>query len=269
MSGKKKRAGYEAGFSLVALDDPRTWERVERHGEEVIENTPNLTEYESSLEQLGVAKDYFTKAELDQIVSWKHTVGKNRIANRKHLEKNTDAEVREHSRAAITLARGINMDDCLTVDGSLNASGKESIQKVIACLDKLKGVGPATASAAMVLVRPDIFCYLYDEVIDCFESQRDYKVSNYLRVNSRCLQIARKLGRDWSTSRVAKTIWIAARFLALHGEDLSKYMENPENEGKEDDDGDEVEEGDDGEAEEEEEEAESKEPEAKRTRSAK
>lgn len=275
MSGKKKRPGFQAGFNLVALDDPRTWERVERHGEEVIDSIPNLVEYERALEELGTAKECFTKAELDKIVLWKHTVGKNRIYNRKYLEANTDEDVREHTRAAISLALSINVDDCVGADGVLNPAGKKSIQDVIACLDKLKGVGAATASAAMVLVRPDIFCYLYDEVIDCFEPQRDYKVSNYLRVNSRCLQIARKLGGEWTTSRVAKTIWIAARFLALHGEDLSKYVLNPDKEGGNNEENDEEEEekereedGDDNEAEDEEE-AEGKPPAPKRKKSSK
>jgi hypothetical protein len=226
MPGTKKRPGYEASFTLVALDDPKTWERVERHGEEVMESIANLKEYERSLQELGQSKECFTKEELDKIVLWKHTVGKNRIYNRKYLEQNTDEAVQEHSRAAISLALSIKADECLTADGALNTLGKKSIQDVIACLDKLKGVGSATASAAMVLVRPDIFCYLYDEVIDCFETQRDYKISNYLRVNSRCLQIARKLGGDWTTSRVAKTIWIAARYLALYDEDLSNYVQN-------------------------------------------
>lgn len=244
----KKRPGFQAGANLVSLDDPRTWERVERHGEEVINSIPNLKEYEQALRKLGTTKESFTKAELAKIVLWKHTVGKNRIYNRKHLEANTDADVQGHSRAAIKIARSIDADVCVGADGALTAAGKKSIQEVIACLDNLKGVGPATASAMMVLVRPDIFCYLYDEVIDCFESHRDYKVSNYLRVNSRCLQIARKLGGDWTARRVAKTIWIAARFLAIRGEDLSNYQNVPETEEKdeendEEDDEDEREEG--------------------------
>jgi hypothetical protein len=232
----KKRPGFQASAGLVALDDPRTWERVERHGEEVMDSIPNLREYERALEELGTSKECFTKAELDKVVLWKHTVGKNRVYNRKYLEANSDEAVREHSRAAIALALGIKADNCLAADGSLTAAGKKSIQEVIACLDKLKGVGPATASAMLVLVRPDIFCYLYDEVIDCFETQRDYKISNYLRVNNRCLQIARKLGGDWSPSRVAKTIWIAARFLAIHGEDLSQDEKDTENNDDEEDD---------------------------------
>jgi len=47
------------------------------------------------------------------------------------------------------------------------------MQEAITEMGKLQGVGPATASAILTLVRPDVFCYLYDEVIDCFEPTRD------------------------------------------------------------------------------------------------
>jgi hypothetical protein len=239
MSGKK-RPGYQAGSNLVELDDPTTWERVERHGEEVIDSIPNLQEYEKSLETFSTQqKRSFTKKELEKIILWKHTVGKSRPANRKLMEQNSDSEVQEHTRSAIEIALKIKLDDCINADGSLTVEGKREIQNAIACMDKLKGIGPAGASAVLSLIRPDIFCYFFDEVIDCFEAKREYKVATYLRVNSRCLQIARKLGGDWNTQRVAKTIWIASRFLALHGDDLSSYV-NSENADVDDtnDDGD-------------------------------
>ena len=222
----KKRPGYQAGSNLVALDDPSTWERVERHSEEVIESIPNLQDYEDTLEeyQTSSQRKHFTKAELDKIILWKHTVGKSRPANRKLMENNSDSDVQQHTASAIAIARKIKFEECFNADGSLSSEGKKSIQDAIACMDKLKGIGPAGASAVLSLIRPDIFCYFYDEVIDCFEAKREYKVSNYLRVNARCLQIARKLGGEWNSRRVAKTVWVASRFLALQGEDLSSYI---------------------------------------------
>lgn len=223
----KKRPGVEAGVNLVSLDDVRTWEKIEKHCKEVIQSIPNLRQYEAALKQLGPSKESFDKADLDQIVLWKHTVGKNRIYNIKYLNANTDDNIKDHSRAAITVAKNIDLKECLENDGSLSQAGRAAIQEALGELGKLKGVGPATASAILTLVRPDVFCYLYDEVIDCFEPQRDYKISNYLRVNSRCLQLAKNLGGDWTTSRVAKTIWTAARFLAINGKDLTKEIRNP------------------------------------------
>jgi len=200
---------------------------------------------------------YISQEELDHIVLWKHSVGKNRIYNVKYLNSNTDQEVRTQSRRAIAVAKGIDLAECFeettppsskrsnkkgggggsdgdddndngsssdggdNSDGGLNDTGRAAVQEAIGELGKLKGVGPATASAVLTLIRPDVFCYLYDEVIDCFEPQRDYKMANYLRVNNRCLQLARTLGDGWTTSRVAKTIWTAARYLAVNGVDLT------------------------------------------------
>jgi hypothetical protein len=221
MSGKK-RPGYQAGSNLVELDDPTLWERVEGHNEEVIDSIPHLQDCEKALGLFqSQQRRYFTKKELEQIIQWKHTVGKSRPANKKLMEQNSDAEVQEHTRSAIAIAVKIKLDESVNSDGSLTAGGKKDIQAAIACMDKLKGIGPAGASAVLSLIRPDIFCYFFDEAIDCFEAKREYRVPTYLRVNSRCLQIAKKLGGGWTTNRVAKTIWIASRFLAIHGDDLS------------------------------------------------
>jgi hypothetical protein len=233
----KKRPGVEAGVNLVALNDVKVWERIESHCADVTAQIPRLTEHEAAVRELmgggevaapdgssNPPKEHFTKSELDKVVLWKHTVGKNRIYNIKYLNANTEDAIEAHSRAAIALARTISAPECLEEDGTLSATGRASMQEAIGELGKLKGVGPATASAILSLVRPDVFCFLYDECIDTFEKTRDYKVSNYLRVNSRCLQLARDLGADWTTARVAKTIWTAARFLALNGRDLTAEL---------------------------------------------
>jgi hypothetical protein len=94
------------------------------------------------------------------------------------------------------------------------------------------------------IVRPDIFCYMYDEAVDCFEPKRTYTISNYLGVNSRCLENAKHLGEGWTTNRVAKTIWTAARFMAIKEKDLTEeddsgtVEDGEEQEEEEDDDDD-------------------------------
>jgi len=251
---------------MVQLTDAATWETIEDSCREIVESTPHLAEQEKILEQLlGPYKTSFTKSELDQIVLWKHSVGKNRIYNVKYLDGNTDSR---HTAAAIDIARKIDLSDIIrrpdnngddnvpdngdndsrshsnnnndddddtqaavakledpeTAEMYINGKGRAAMTDAVNELGKLKGIGPATASAILSLVRPDVFCYLYDEVIDSFEPQRDYKMSNYLRVNSRCIQIAQTLGGNWTTSRVAKTIWMAARFLANNGVDMAVDM---------------------------------------------
>lgn len=213
----KKRPGVSAGMNLVELEDPSVWERVEQHGQQIYDSIEHLQEKEVNLAKLQ-SQDSISKSDLELIVSWKHAVGRNRIYNVKHLKANTDETVTSLSRAAIEKAR--NLSDCCNEDGSLSDSGKKLLQECFKELERLNGVGPATASAILSVFRPDLFCYMYDEVIDCFEKARDYKLAVYLRVNSRCLQIGKTL--DWTPQRVAKTIWTAARFLAYHGEDLTQ-----------------------------------------------
>jgi hypothetical protein len=223
----KKRAGWEAVDNLVALDDVRKWVKVEKHWDETIRLVPRLREHQTALEQMGSDKEFFTKDELDKIVKWKHSVGKTRIFNVKYINANSDTTVQHHSRLAISRAMKIQLDECLNENGVLTAKGKNSIQDAIVELTKnISGVGPATASAMLTIVRPDIFCYMYDEAIDCFEAKRDYKISNYLGVNTRCLEKANNLGQGWTTNRVAKTIWTAARFLAVNGKDLTEEDES-------------------------------------------
>jgi 3-methyladenine DNA glycosylase/8-oxoguanine DNA glycosylase len=53
-----------------------------------------------------------------------------------------------------------------------NKNKATTAQEALEHLTVLKGVGPATASAILSLVRPDVYCYMYDEVIDCFENKR-------------------------------------------------------------------------------------------------
>jgi hypothetical protein len=54
------------------------------------------------------------------------------------------------------------------------------------------------------------------------------------------MQLARDLGADWTTARVAKTIWIASRFLAMHGRDLTAGESGRDGESGTDSDGDDV-----------------------------
>jgi hypothetical protein len=244
----KKRAGWEAVDNLVALDDVRKWVKVEMHWDGAISDILPLRGHQTALEEMGSVKEFFTKDDLDKIIKWKHTVGKTRVFNVKYINANSDSTVRHHSRLAISLAMKIQLDECLDENGTLTAKGKKSIQDAIVELSKnLKGVGPATASAMLTLVRPDIFCYMYDEAIDCFGTKRDYTIAYYMRVNGRCLDIAKQLGEGWTTNRVAKTIWTAARSLAVNGKDLTEGDDSG------DDEEEDSEEAEDGEEQEEEE----------------
>ncbi|GKY99385.1 hypothetical protein MPSEU_000893200 [Mayamaea pseudoterrestris] len=225
----KKRAGFQAAAHLILTENALTWERVDDRFDQVIHSITNLRAYHDSLRIMAeqLSKDSqdmasISKNDLLQIVGWKHRVGQNRAYNVKLIQANTDSIIESHSHAAIILARKIDATTVLTNDGELNVHGQTAVREPLSELMILKGVGPATASAVLMLIRPDVFCYMYDEVIDCFETARDYTLSQYVRINSRCLQIAQKLGLGWTTSRVARAIWTAAREMAMHGIDLSQ-----------------------------------------------
>jgi hypothetical protein len=161
----KKRAGWEAVDNLVAtqsgtgtlstrrrsaLDDVRKWVKVEKHWDETVRLVPRLREHQTALEEMGSVKEFFTKDELDEIVLWKHTVGKTRVFNVKYINANSDTTVRNNSKIAISLAMKIQLDECLNENGVLTAKGKKSIQDAIVALTKnIQGVGPATAVSTL------------------------------------------------------------------------------------------------------------------------
>jgi hypothetical protein len=97
--------------------------------------------------------------ELLTVVQWILSVGKPRNALLKLLKANSDATIIEkHSKAAFAKARQIPND----------ATIKEAMEDLM----ELQGIGPATASAILALVEPEIFGYMYDETIETFIPKR-------------------------------------------------------------------------------------------------
>lgn len=210
----KPRPGVEAAKRLSKCADEEIWRLVEKKYPEVVSHlVDGFAEIDSDYRRLGrslskgKSKESITKEELLSIVRWKFSVGKPRHALMKHLTSNTEISVREHSKFSIAKAR------CST------EADLESAKKAMEDFINLKGVGPATASALLTLVRPDVFAYMYDEVIDCFLPKRTYTLKTYMTLNNDCIKIARHLGDGWNASRVATALWIAARVKAYKLED--------------------------------------------------
>lgn len=201
----KPRPGVAAGKRLSKCADKEIWSMVETNYSEIVSRLEGFKKIDNEYRRLGSslskegAKKCITKEELFSVVSWKFAVGKPRHALMKFLKSNDEASVKEYSMAAIAKAR------CST------KADTNSTKKALEELIKLKGVGPATASAVLTLVQPDHFAYMYDEVIECFLPKRTYTLSTYMTLNHNCIEIAEKLGDGWTASRVANTLWIAAR----------------------------------------------------------
>ena len=207
----KKRPGVQAGIDLAAQPEKvELWLNAEKKRNDL--RLPNLHELDQQLMALS-NKEVMTKRDLDAVVSWKFVVGKARPSIRKLVQSNADKVVDQHTRQAICTAKNIHQQ---------KQENEEEINKALAEMEQLKGIGPATASAVLSLVNPSVFCFMYDEVIDCFMPQRDYKRSTYLAVRSECQKIAITLNdagssSSWTPSRVATVLWTACRDCAIHG----------------------------------------------------
>lgn len=206
----KKRPGVEAAMRLADCFDVALWESVDSQLPQVVASIDNLGNLTNSCKNLGT-KQSISKGGLLDVVKWKFAVGKPRYALMKLLESNSEESVKKCSKAAISEARMIP---------STNNSDT-NIKIALEHLTNLKGVGPATSSAVLSLFRPEKFCYMYDEVIDSFLPKRTYTLPVYMKVNEECTSIANKLGGGWTTSAVARTLWVAARVCASGGEDYT------------------------------------------------
>jgi hypothetical protein len=133
--------------------------------------------------------------DLVQVVQWKFRIGKARPALWKHLRANTAADVQTHVKAG------------------LMAADTGDTKEAIAAVSKLRGVGPATASAVLSLSHPHLFCFMADEVIEAlYSGKRGYTAAIYHDVNATCQALATRLG--WKPRAVGRALWTAARLSA-------------------------------------------------------
>ena len=168
----------------------------------------------NSKQNNGKRKDQslsISRQELFQVVHWKFGKGKKRNALWKHLNANKEDFVEECTRTSLEKA-------LLIKDATEEALIKETIDD----LTQMKGVGPATASAVLSFVRPDIYTFMDDEIIEALHpGKRDYTLKTYMDVNGKCFTLAKGLGNDWDVRRVGYTLWTAARIYTSGGEDLT------------------------------------------------
>ena len=217
------RPGVAAAARLAALAGPNrmsTWEQIEAKYDEAIleKGGDKLVKLDKFCEQLSkkiVRSDgpSITKEELLKVVDWKFTKGKPRYALLNRLKSNQNVE--KCSKKAFA------------------ESKQGNIREAIDALCELNGVGPATASAVLSLHRGDIMAFMDDEVIEAlYDGKRGYTFKIYDEMNSRCAQLAEELGDGWSTRRVGRALWTAARLCASGAEDLTVVSKEGEDVGE-------------------------------------
>lgn len=209
----KRRPGVEAAIQLAKSGDVDLWSQVDGNHDDVIAKIGGLSKLQGRIKSLGEdlregTKKFITKSELLEIViPWKFAVGKPRHALLGQLRSNSESAVAEATKSGIALSQQISSRDEMDLESK--------IKTAVEAITELKGVGPATASVILSLVRPDIFCYMYDEVIDCFLPKRTYSLKVYMTCVTSCMELSRQLKDQWMTAKIARTLWVAAREKAM------------------------------------------------------
>jgi hypothetical protein len=209
----KLRPGVEAAARLSKISDKSVWTSIEKQYDDMLgdKGGENLLALDKKCEEIGAkwrtqkTEAYCTCVDLYTIIEWKFATGKPRPLW-KQIKSNSEENVHEFSKDAFRMLRNASPDD-----------NEEELNKVIAGafdhISKLKGIGPASASAILSLYRPDLIVFMYDEILDCFLGERKYTVAAYLKIHQFCRNIAKNLETNERITmrNIGKILWCAAR----------------------------------------------------------
>lgn len=132
---------------------------------------------------------FLEKEDLIRVMKWKLTRGKFRPRLLQLVEANTEEDVREKSKVA------------------MDALGKDNVGKAVTELSKLKGVGPATASAIIAAARPDLAGFFADESVQATGMKLAYTKKAVLEFFSLMREKAQDLGPTFNANLVSQALW--------------------------------------------------------------
>jgi hypothetical protein len=188
---------YNKNFKEICLTQWEEWESKyyevleKKGGEDLIILEDKKTDIEKKISN---SCDFITKDDLMAIVNWKFKKGKPRFSLMKYLKNNQELEIEEKSKMAFSKA------------------SNGDIKGAIETLSELKGVGPATSSAVLSIYKPELFCFMDDELIEMFSPRkREYSLKTYLLVNRRCKEIAEEIGNGWTCYRIGRALWVSSK----------------------------------------------------------
>lgn len=152
-------------------------------------------------------KPYLTKKEFLEVLRWKMKRGDWREGNRLRVLATDEAVIRRASQDAFAAAQPL---PAATVTAS------KEYKEPVKLLCELDGVGPATASAALAALRPDLYPF-FDEWIGkqipslekvAFTPSYYWKYADALRVKAR--ELTELCGETWWAHDVGQALWVAS-----------------------------------------------------------
>ncbi len=183
--------------NLWANDDPAAWTAALESYPAVIEarvvsRLPELdTWYRNELPGLLAARSpgHFTHDELVRTTEWKMKRGAWRARNLVLVRGNDPADVEKAGREAFALI--------------------PEPRKPVARIAELAGVGPATASAMLAAVRPDLYPFFDEDVAAQIPELGPvaFTMPYYIRYSARLRDRAAELGGDWTAHAAGMALW--------------------------------------------------------------
>jgi hypothetical protein len=128
--------------------------------------------------------------ELVRVTEWKMARGVWRAPNLVLVRSNAPSQVQEVSTAALALM-------------------PHPIKPVALLAKELKGVGPATASAIVAAVRPDVYPF-FDELVAAQLPELGkvaWTLGYYGRYAEALRERAATLGAEWNAAKLARALW--------------------------------------------------------------
>lgn len=138
---------------------------------------------------------FITRHELSQVMEWKLTRGKWRPKLLSFVQSLDEKQVEEVSKKSF--------------------AALPDLEEAVTCLSTLKGVGPATASAVLAAVAPDIAPFMSDEaMMAVLGGVKEYTLKQYLlfadKLQSKSKELSTLTGKKFSPCDLERALWCAA-----------------------------------------------------------
>ena len=151
------------------------------------------------LPQIFRKRGHLTLEDMETVMNWKIT---------KHTFRPLMGQLKSNSPSLVVQSTAEALTACAGAAGGGRPS-PNAVKKSMAALCKLRGVGPATASAVLAHV-DGAFPFMADEALEGCGLERKYDMPTYLKFMDRLQAKADELGGDWTAEHVGRALWTAA-----------------------------------------------------------